>query len=243
MKFKTLNALFFIFLSVLAKAQTLDWNYTNVTFKAGDTVSVVFKTTGFNAIVGFQYAMKADTSVLEFCKVGVANSPIVLTGEFSGYKQGNFSWFGKPGYNLKPGEMRTLWTTPYGKTLPENTHTHTVMFKAKKDGNLCSSFSLWANHPILKSSAAKFPSSPVVQRVLCFEQSQQVVSRENEQVKVYPNPVTDVLYFNDVFAVKLFDINGKLIVETTDNYLDVSYLQQGFYFALIDNNVIKIIKQ
>lgn len=242
-KLKLLKVLFVVVLPVFVKAQSLDWNYTNVSFKAGDTVSVAFKTTGFNAIVGFQYAMKLDTSVLEFCKVGTANSPIVLTGEFAGYKQGHFSWYGKPGYNLKPGEMRTVWSTAYGKTLPEGTHTHMVTLKAKKTGNLCSSFSLWANHPVLKSFAAKFPSVPIAQRILCTEVPQAITSREDEEtIKIYPNPVYETLYFNNTYQVSLFDMTGKLIVESFTDQLNMTNLIQGFYIVKIEGKTFKIIK-
>lgn len=68
-------------------------------------------------------------------------------------------------------------------------------------------------------------------------------------VKVYPNPVTEKLFVEGVSEIKLkvTDLLGKVIIaESTTNTIDVSTLNTGIYFLNINNgteqNVVKFIK-
>jgi polyhydroxybutyrate depolymerase len=68
-------------------------------------------------------------------------------------------------------------------------------------------------------------------------------------VKVYPNPVTEKLFVESVSEIKLkvTDLLGKVIIaESTTNTIDVSGLTVGIYFLNITNgteqNVVKFIK-
>lgn len=62
-----------------------------------------------------------------------------------------------------------------------------------------------------------------------------LATQENNLIsdfKIYPNPVSDFLYFNKkVETVKLFDIQGKLIISKTINSfnLNISTLKDGVY--------------
>jgi hypothetical protein len=75
------------------------------------------------------------------------------------------------------------------------------------------------------------------------------------QIKVYPNPTTQLLYVShpelNSFGVQIVDLNGKQIYFGTiskDQPLDVSNYSQGIYMVTIENkennkrNTYKIIK-
>ena len=75
------------------------------------------------------------------------------------------------------------------------------------------------------------------------------------QIKVYPNPTSQMLYVShpelDSFLIKISDVNGKLIYSSSINKeepLDISKYSQGMYLVTIENkennktNTYKIIK-
>ncbi len=69
-----------------------------------------------------------------------------------------------------------------------------------------------------------------------------VLNTEKFGLTIYPNPITDILNFNlpdnfSDFKVKIFDINGKLLLETSNNNsVNVSALQNGLYFVFLENS-------
>ncbi len=78
----------------------------------------------------------------------------------------------------------------------------------------------------------------------------------NVQIKVYPNPTSQMLYVLhpelNAFAIQISDLNGKQIYSGTideDQPLDVSHYTQGMYLVTIENkevnkkNTYKIIKK
>lgn len=72
-------------------------------------------------------------------------------------------------------------------------------------------------------------------RCLCDSLSS-ISSTENDlEDFIYPNPVIDKLYFsnykNDIKLLRLYDINGRLIMSTKDilNFVDISMLPSGLY--------------
>lgn len=56
------------------------------------------------------------------------------------------------------------------------------------------------------------------------------------QIKVFPNPVSDVLYVDapNVESLSLYDLHGKLIVCKASGYIDVSSLPSGVYVLNIE---------
>ena len=70
------------------------------------------------------------------------------------------------------------------------------------------------------------------------------------KLNIYPNPTTGFLNLNghdSIESVKVFDMSGKLVFSnayhTSDVKLDLTFLTNGFYTALINENQrIKIIK-
>ncbi len=74
---------------------------------------------------------------------------------------------------------------------------------------------------------------------------------ENEEVFVYPNPATDLLYISNpsqIYNYQLFQLDGKLIFQGNTFPIDISELPKGIYFIRIttkNDRIInkKIIKQ
>ena len=64
--------------------------------------------------------------------------------------------------------------------------------------------------------------------------------------KIYPSPANNTLYFTQYAkSVKIFDINGKLILSENNNVnsIDVSMLGQGIYMINIDGVKSKFVKK
>lgn len=74
----------------------------------------------------------------------------------------------------------------------------------------------------------------------------------NEQftngVKIYPNPASDKLYFENLkknSIVKIINAEGKFIMEKTiqpNGFVDISALPKGVYVAIVEGNPYKFIK-
>lgn len=115
---------------------TLNWSIENKSYSKGDIVVAEFKVVNYTDIASYQFGMKFDTNNLEF--VGVefpATNPLQLSTNY-------FSWNGKPGYRVGPGEIRHLFSNAKGKTLPKNTKVFSYVFKAKQTGELDDNLSL-----------------------------------------------------------------------------------------------------
>jgi len=212
--------------SVDRTADTLYWTFNDKTFNAGDTVEVKFYVQNFVDVGAFQYTMKWDT-----LKQNLRNPPFTFTGAIPGYSSNKFSYWGKPGYNLLPGEIRTLWTNPYGKTVNggANTFTHSVWFVAKQSGNVCSCLSMWNKAPLwpvaYKSNLSYFPES-----VKCVPLPAPLtlsVQEPSNPIVVYPNPATDYIFVEGADAVEIYNTEG---MKTHDS-------SNGFYFTGLTKGV------
>ena len=57
---------------------------------------------------------------------------------------------------------------------------------------------------------------------------------EWQNLVCYPNPTTEILNFENSGYLLLFNARGQLILQTkVQNYLDVSMLERGLYFVLL----------
>jgi hypothetical protein len=71
-----------------------------------------------------------------------------------------------------------------------------------------------------------------------------------ETISIYPNPVSDCIYFNNLpdgrFTVTIYRMNGEQVMQSlvslAGNYVNVSRLPQGVYFLRVNNQVFKIVK-
>ena len=68
---------------------------------------------------------------------------------------------------------------------------------------------------------------------------------ENE-LKIYPNPVVDMLRISNTQAelnVRLYDLQGILLLQTNQNTLDFSSYKAGVYFLNVNGQIKKIVKK
>lgn len=77
-----------------------------------------------------------------------------------------------------------------------------------------------------------------------FSISSSVNALENAQVKVYPNPTTDILHIeNNEGVATLYDLAGQKVAATDDNVIDVSNLNAGVYILKTKEASFKVVKQ
>ena len=77
------------------------------------------------------------------------------------------------------------------------------------------------------------------------------LSSDNAQIKIYPNPVKDILYIkldkSELVNVQLMDIQGKQILYKTETSkqieLNVANLKSGIYFLKLSSNSAQITKK
>ena len=63
-------------------------------------------------------------------------------------------------------------------------------------------------------------------------------------ISVYPNPASDVIHIqgNDIQEVRIFDLNGRQLLQSNQNTMDVSHLNNGCYLLeIISNDAAKCI--
>lgn len=67
---------------------------------------------------------------------------------------------------------------------------------------------------------------------------------QNQQLKIYPNPATDYVFVENKMLekIKIYDICGKLMIETNDDKIDISEFTTGLYIIKILNETVKLIK-
>ena len=63
-------------------------------------------------------------------------------------------------------------------------------------------------------------------------------------VLIYPNPATNVLYVNNsIIKTEILDINGRKILTTTNNIININSLKKGIYLVkLSSNSILKVEK-
>ena len=65
----------------------------------------------------------------------------------------------------------------------------------------------------------------------------------NNNLNVYPNPTTGIVYIETESLVKIYNVQGILLKETFGKEVDLSTYSQGFYFLQIENKIFKILKK
>ena len=68
-----------------------------------------------------------------------------------------------------------------------------------------------------------------------------------DDIKIFPNPTTGILYINKFVEINVYDNLGKLVLSGKGNIIDLSLFNKGIYNAMIkyNNKIInkKIIKK
>jgi len=131
----------------------LSWTFEDKSYTTGDIVSAEFKVSKFNKISAYQFAMLFNTANLTFVGVEFPTAnPLNLTANC-------FSWAGKPGYRVKPNEVRHLFSSPNGKTIADDSHVFSYVFKAKAASSLSQDLGVatCCLNPPLNPMAYNFP--------------------------------------------------------------------------------------
>lgn len=203
--------LLLLLLPYLSPAQSLDWQVQDTEFSTGDTVTADFSAYGFNQITAYQFAMLYDTGALAF--VGVTFPP----GNPMGLNTGCFSWHGKPGYTVKPGELRHARSMPYGKTYADGTQGFSYVFTAKQPGTLSQEMTLstCCLYPPMNPISYRWVLNmqPLTVAYIAPAETTGVVEETlEEKVQIYPNPTHDALKIESEIPVlvQVFNFNGQL---------------------------------
>lgn len=77
----------------------------------------------------------------------------------------------------------------------------------------------------------------------CFPLGVSSTSNGKRQFHVYPNPASNILYFRDGTqkVIYLFTIQGVLVAQTKQEYLEIGHLPKGIYIVRCDNEVVKVL--
>jgi len=100
----------------------------------------------------------------------------------------------------------------------------------------------------VKDNSLYFPSDnfTIVKLNVIENLSTQDIGKKD--VKIYPNPATDKLYFENLekpSTVKILNAEGKFIMEKTvepKGFIDISALPKGVYVVILDGSSYKFIK-
>lgn len=87
--------------------------------------------------------------------------------------------------------------------------------------------------------------------ILKYTITEQLITTEHNsfQIKIYPNPTTDKLYFENLktaSSVKILNAESKFIMKKTiqpNGFIDISALPKGVYVAVLNGNSYKLIKK
>lgn len=81
--------------------------------------------------------------------------------------------------------------------------------------------------------------------VFVKEATKEITPQNEEEISVYPNPTSNILYINGLNKhekVHLFDTNGKLVKSCQETELDMNDLSNGIYLLQVRTQVVKVIK-
>lgn len=65
---------------------------------------------------------------------------------------------------------------------------------------------------------------------------------ESNNVKLYPNPTSDIVYFSEELAFKLYDNQGILLLEGQDGFVNISSLHKGVYTLKTNKGIYRLMK-
>lgn len=81
--------------------------------------------------------------------------------------------------------------------------------------------------------------------VFVKEATKEITPQNEEEISVYPNPTSNILYINGLNKhekVHLFDTNGKLVKSSRETELDMKDLSNGIYLLQVRTQIVKVIK-
>lgn len=225
-------------LSLSAQADTLKWFAINQFYLAGQHITVPVKTKNFKSIASYQFGMKYDTASLRLDSISI------YPGVLPNFSQENFGTSDESPL-ISAGNITTLWTTPYANTLWDGTQVFNLHFTGKKKSDLL--HTLVPSQEELVFEAIDSLVNEIPERFYIDKEEQaQPVSTHNPDIVplvAFPNPTSDSIRFNQSGSAVLFDIQGHIIYQANNYYLqDIDLPVSGVYYAIINNQVVKFVK-
>ncbi|MGI8893796.1 MAG: SBBP repeat-containing protein [Bacteroidia bacterium] len=196
-----------------------------------DTAGNVYTTGYFNGTANFD----PDTGIFNMTSAGSGDifvhkisqcTPTTISSNISS----------TPSYFTAPNCDGTVSVTSFGGTPP-----YTVVWNSGTTTNLCEG---WYTVTITDANNCVKTDIVYVNFVTGIEELHAA------GISVYPNPVNDVITITslkEIGQVKIFDVNGKLILKIyiprNEADIDLKYFESGIYFLENISLKIKILKQ
>jgi hypothetical protein len=209
-----------------APVTPLTWMVEDQMLTEGQEVTVEFGASHFNDLAAYQFALNFDPTVLQL-------SDIQPTAALNLNTVDNFGL-----YNAANGEIRSVWSTAQGVTLPEGA----VVFKLKftvQQGNLKLSDVLHLDNTALQGLAYNtvLREAPVH---IAFKDAQVVATTDPVDAKPklqlmqnQPNPFVDRTVIGFVLPeaceaqIRIIDLDGK-VLETRKKTYTAGYQEEEF---------------
>ncbi len=195
--------------------QTFKLTTDNVTFSAGDRVSVPFEAMNTNTLTGYQFTMEFDTDLLELTNVTYADLNV------------NDSNFGKN--KVSQGMISTSWNNAVGTEINRGETLFTLEFIARGEGSV--SGAVEVNSAITRAEAYNV-----------YNEIADVTLQVRTDGGVYalyqntPNPFssqTQIAFeipVDQKVTINVYDVTGKVITNISNTY------SAGYNTVTIDQN-------
>lgn len=189
----------------------LIFNLLDIELEKGFEYEIPFKCKDFSNILGYQFAMKFNTEMLEFEDIEL--------GDLAFLTENNFGL-----NNLEDGILTTSWEAFPEQTMDENESLFTLKFTAKTDGKLSDYFSL--NREVMPAEAysgslhsnehdtefreivLEFESQTKVDDLELFQNKPNPFSEETTIEFYLPRPTTAILTIHDLLGNVIWQTEG-----------------------------------
>jgi len=191
------------------------------TFKAGDQVNLAIKTKEQQAILGYQFALNFDESVLSY--IGFQKAGIQQLADFN---------FGTTKVNK--GILTTSWDTEEALNIEAKQPLFHLQFIAKKAGTLQEVLAVDNSRlkPELYTETVEI--HPLIVDVEASMSAKPIVLYQNQ-----PNPFSEntIIGFemakSEEASLSIYDVNGRRIYEIKEHFTE------GYHEVEINNSVVK----
>lgn len=104
---------------------------------------------------------------------------------------------------------------------------------------------------LMSSTGTSYARHEINSWNLCSESNEELISSVNLSKSddlIYPNPASDLIYFNQVSKkeIRILDLQGRELFKGIihNNQLEISFLSKGMYFVIVNNDSFnKLIKE
>lgn len=214
--------------------ETLNISVKNKIFKKGEIIAITTFTENFENIIGGQFTIEFDASVLEFQSIE-GNEKIDLDNKNFGLSM------------VEEGLILCSWNTSTSQNLETNDAFCNITFTAKKDGKLSD---------LLTINSKKITTEIYVENGSDFDFWNAALIFKNEEIKnifsISPNPFSEKTTFNFSLenegnvGLEIFDTNGRLVfsqqknMQAGENQIEIQKANlptNGIYFYKIKTGI------